>query len=81
MERFKVTFTYTEPMYARARGIAEHCYLGFFEVTASDPEGAVAIATELFHEAQRRSGVSWAREIKQTTWRILPSEVRVSPTP
>ena len=62
MDRYKVTITYSEPTYAQARGIEERTYVGGFEVTAFDPEAAIALATELFHEAQRCSGVAWVRE-------------------
>ncbi len=67
MQRYKVTFTYAEPTYAQARGIAERAYRGTFEVLALDPAAAIARATALFEAAQRESGVSWAREIQSTT--------------
>ena len=76
MERYKVTFTYSEPTYAQARGIDELSYVGVFDVMASDPADAVTLATELFHEAQRSSGVSWARVIKTATWQALDVEQR-----
>ena len=69
--RFRVRFTYVEPGYARARGIDEIPYTAAFEVTARDPDDAIEIATELFHEAQRTSSVSWARELRSATWRLL----------
>jgi hypothetical protein len=68
MERFKVTFTYSEPSYAQARGIEPRAYRGVFDVTAADPDEAVARATQLFREAQRSSGVSWARVITSASW-------------
>lgn len=69
--RYKVTITYAEPTYARHRGIEQRSYRGVFEVTAHDPDAAIRLATELFHEAQRCSGVSWAREIQQTRCRLI----------
>ena len=71
MERYSVTITYSEPTYARARGIDEVAYSGVFEVTAADPDGAIMLATELFHDAQRSSGVSWARVIQAVSWRLI----------
>ena len=61
---YRVRFTYLEPAYARARGIDVVPYSGAFDVRATDAEHAVVIATELFHHAQRSSGVAWAREIQ-----------------
>lgn len=69
--RFKVRFTYVEPGYARARGIDEIPYVAAFEVNARDPDEAILLATELFRDAQQQSGVSWAREIRSATWRLL----------
>lgn len=74
MNRYKVTIKYREPTYAKARGIEEVTYRGAFEVQAAGPEVAVRIATGLFHDAQRSSSVSWAREIQATTWELLTSE-------
>lgn len=71
MERYQVTFTYAEPTYAQARGIEPRSYRGVFEVTAVGPDAAIALATALFHDAQRQSGVSWVREITHTSWRML----------
>ena len=68
---FKVSFTYVEPGYARARGIDEIPYVAAFEVSARDPDEAILLATDLFREAQEQSGVSWAREIRSATWRLL----------
>ena len=70
-ERFKVRLTYVEPGYARARGIEELPYVGSFEVCAADPDEAVLRATELFRDAQRSSGVGWAREIRSASWSLL----------
>jgi hypothetical protein len=67
---YQVTITYAEPTYARARGIDEILYVGVFHVSAADPEHAITLATDLFREAQRSSGVSWAREIRSVTWRL-----------
>jgi hypothetical protein len=69
--RFKVRFTYVEPGYARARGIDEVPYVAAFEVNARDPDEAILLATELFRDAHQQSGVSWAREIRSATWRLL----------
>ena len=69
--RFRVRFTYVEPGYARARGIDELPYVAGFEVHAHGPDEAIRLATELFDDAQRQSGVSWAREIRSATWRLL----------
>lgn len=73
--RFKVRFTYVEPGYARARGIDEIPYVAAFEVSARDPNEAILLATELFHQAQEQSGVSWAREIRSASWRLLSGVV------
>jgi hypothetical protein len=71
---YRVSITYVEPTYARARGIEERPYVGVFVVDASEPNEAVVRATEMFREAQRSSGVSWAREIRGVTW-VLASHV------
>jgi len=71
MERYRVTIKYSEPTYAQARGIDVLSYVGVFNVMATDPDDAVERATELFHEAQRSSGVSWAREIEAATCQLL----------
>lgn len=68
---YRVKFIYVEPEYARERGIDVVPYTGVFDVNALDPEEGIMIATELFHAAQRRSGVSWAREIQTVSWRVL----------
>ena len=75
MERYQVTIRYSEPAYARARGIDELVYSGKFEVTAADPDGAIMLATELFRDAQRTSSVSWAREIQAVSWRVIGTRV------
>lgn len=69
--RYRVKLAYREPGYAEVRGIEERAYVGAFEVSASDPDEAVAVAVRLFHEAQRVSGVSWAREILAAHWSPL----------
>ena len=48
---YRVKFTYVEPTYARQRGIDMVPYVGVFDVKALDPEEAIVIATELFHQA------------------------------
>ena len=83
VERYQVTITYSEPTYARARGIEELSYSGIFHVRAIDPDDAIMMAIELFREAQRSSGVSWAREIQTVTWCLIgagyggPGEPRI----
>ncbi|MBA3451962.1 MAG: hypothetical protein H0T42_02555 [Deltaproteobacteria bacterium] len=63
MEHYRVTIKYSEPTYAQTRGLDVLSYVGVFNVMAADPEDAILRATDLFHEAQRSSGVSWSREI------------------
>ncbi len=70
-QRYSVRISYSEPGYARARGIEESLYTSEFEVTALSPDKAIAAAAAVFHEAQRSSGVSWAREVQAVTWRLL----------
>ncbi len=77
MHRYRVTITYSEPTYAQARGIDVLSYAGVFNVMATDADEAVQRATELFHEAQRSSGVSWAREIEAATCQLLDAHGRV----
>lgn len=82
VERYQVTITYSEPTYARARGIEEHSYSGVFHVCATDPDDAVLMAIEMFREAERSSWVSWAREIQTVTWCLIgdcggPGEPRI----
>ena len=71
MDRYRVTITYSEPTYARTRGIDEVAYTGTFDVTAADPDGAIMLATELFHQAARSSSVGWERVIRSATWRVI----------
>lgn len=75
MQRYKVTFTYVEPTYAQARGIAERAYRAPFEVLAIDPTAAIERAMALFEAAQRESGVSWARVIQTTTCEVVARSV------
>lgn len=73
MEHYRVTIRYSEPTYAQARGIDVISYVGVFNVMAADPEDAILRATDLFHEAQRSSGVSWSREISAAScelWKV-----------
>ena len=77
MERYRVTIKYTEPTYAQARGIDVLSYVGVFNVMATDPVDAIRRATEMFHEAQRSSGVSWARNIEVATCQRIDSSGRV----
>jgi hypothetical protein len=69
--RYEVTFTYAEPEYARTRGIEEVAYIGVFEVVAGNADEAIVLAGKLFREAEVRSGVSWPREIRSTSCRLL----------
>jgi hypothetical protein len=73
MQRYEVSFTYVEPEYARHREIPEVPYLGRFEVEANDPHEAVIVAQRVFRAAATRSGVSWPREIRSTTCRLIPA--------
>jgi len=69
--RFKVRFTYVEPSYARARGFEAAEYSAGVEVIATTSAEAVTLATEMFREANARSGVGWEREIRSATWVAL----------
>lgn len=70
--RYEVTFTYVEPEYARQRGIEQMPYRGSFQVEAVGPSEALALAERAFREAETRSGVSWPREIRSSSCRVVP---------
>jgi hypothetical protein len=75
--RYRVSFTYLEPVYARARGIDAIPYRGVFYVNAQCPEQAIVLATALFHDAQRTSSVGWTREIQTATVDVVPESDRL----
>jgi hypothetical protein len=63
--RYVVKIHYREPTYALSRGLAEKVYSGSFEVSATDPNAAVAHARAEFERIAVISGVSWARQIER----------------
>ena len=76
---YRVNFTYLEPGYAQARGIDVIAYPAAFYVNASDPDTAILRATDLFHQAQRASGVGWIREIQTAAAHLAPeTDARVT---
>lgn len=61
--RYRVTFTYWEPTYARSTGRPARQYTGSFVVEAASPEHAEAVARHEFHRVAALSSVGWVREI------------------